>query len=722
MDRGVLPREPFESLNRDMARDYAAGAVSAQAFCDFYIGTLAGRSADDWQALRRDYIDSRIVPRIADAALELVARHRDAGDLVLLTTATCRFLSELTAVHLGIAQLIATECETGRDGRFTGRSLGVLNMREGKVQRLHDWLAQQQLELAELRVHAVQRFDQRPAAAQRRAARGGGEPGRAPGRRGGAARLAGHLTALSAGPCVPSDDDCLPLLVVTTLATREQALALGREMVERRLAACAQVSAIDSVYRWNGAVEQDAEFRLLLKTRPRAVRARSRPHCANATPTSCRRSMPSPRRRPTRPMPRGCSDSCDGQRLKQAALIRGIVAALPTHRSPRRCTTLCSVLSPLWLCWRRRCRPPSCRSSTPMCTTATMPGTTLPPKEAVAILRKAGLKRALVSSSGDDGTQRLRGRGAGADRAVAAPLPHRAARSAAGCATTASSPSSKSGCATRAMPRSASSTSTAPMPSCRCRGAWWQLAKQHELVLHAHSDADAIERLFKQDPQARILWAHSGFERPEKVAELLRKHKNLWCDLAFRSEHGSGGKVPAEWRALFTEFPDRFMVGTDTFTPERWYYVVEHAQLVARLAGRPAATAGRTHRLAQRRGAVLVLEGGRRAMTRALAGAALAWRLLAGAARRWPAAKPWARPTAAGSRTAQFAAGLQAAPDAGPGGPALRHRLRAVPARPGRRCRPKCASMRTMPEHKHGMNYRPSVTRAGRRACTAPKG
>ncbi len=150
MDRGELPREPFGTLNRDMARAYAAGEASAQAFCDFYIGTLAGRSAAEWHSLRRDYIDSRIVPRIPAAAMDLVARHRDAGDLVLLTTATCRFLSELTAVHLGIAQLIATECETGADGRFTGRSLGVLNMREGKLQRLNDWLASQNLHLAEL--------------------------------------------------------------------------------------------------------------------------------------------------------------------------------------------------------------------------------------------------------------------------------------------------------------------------------------------------------------------------------------------------------------------------------------------------------------------------------------------------------------------------------------------------------------------------------------------
>ncbi len=49
-----------------MARDYAAGAVSAQAFCEFYIGTLAGRSADDWQALRREFVDTRVVPRIGD--------------------------------------------------------------------------------------------------------------------------------------------------------------------------------------------------------------------------------------------------------------------------------------------------------------------------------------------------------------------------------------------------------------------------------------------------------------------------------------------------------------------------------------------------------------------------------------------------------------------------------------------------------------------------------
>ena len=71
------------------------------------------------------------------------------------------------------------------------------------------------------------------------------------------------------GPSAPN----LPLLVVTTVATREQALVLARDLVERRLAACAQISAIDSVYRWQDAVHQDGEFRVLFKTRADAYAA-----------------------------------------------------------------------------------------------------------------------------------------------------------------------------------------------------------------------------------------------------------------------------------------------------------------------------------------------------------------------------------------------------------------------------------------------------------------
>ena len=56
------------------------------------------------------------------------------------------------------------------------------------------------------------------------------------------------------------------LLVLTTLATHADAQRLARAMVEQRLAACAQISRIDSVYRWQDALHAEPEFRLLLKT------------------------------------------------------------------------------------------------------------------------------------------------------------------------------------------------------------------------------------------------------------------------------------------------------------------------------------------------------------------------------------------------------------------------------------------------------------------------
>ena len=58
---------------------------------------------------------------------------------------------------------------------------------------------------------------------------------------------------------------------------------------------------------------------------------------------------------------------------------------------------------------------------------------------------------------------------------------------------------------------------------------------------------------------------------------MLAKHKNLWADLAFRNDQSDGGKVADDWLPIFKTFSDRFMVGTDTFAPERWYYVKSHA-------------------------------------------------------------------------------------------------------------------------------------------------
>jgi hypothetical protein len=200
----------------------------------------------------------------------------------------------------------------------------------------------------------------------------------------------------------------------------------------------------------------------------------------------------------------------------------------------------------------------------------------VPPKEAVALLRKAGLKRALVSSSDDEGTQKLRAEAP--DLIIPELRPYRT-RGDVGSWT-------RDEAVLRYVEDLLTRHSYVAIGEFHLFGAdadlpiprrIVQLAKQHGLLLHAHSDAEAIHRIFQQDPGARVLWAHSGFEPPVKVREMMRKYRNLWADLAFRSDHGAGGKVTPEWREAFLEFPDRFMVGTDTFVPERWHYVPENA-------------------------------------------------------------------------------------------------------------------------------------------------
>ena len=139
IDHGLVDARTFASENLEMERRYRAGLASAEEFCGFYVSTLRGRSPRQWMSSRDEFFRQWILPRIPDAARSLVAAHRACDDMLVLTTATNRFLTELTARELGIENLLATEMEQKGDV-FTGKTTGVLNMREGKVTRLVEFL------------------------------------------------------------------------------------------------------------------------------------------------------------------------------------------------------------------------------------------------------------------------------------------------------------------------------------------------------------------------------------------------------------------------------------------------------------------------------------------------------------------------------------------------------------------------------------------------------
>jgi periplasmic divalent cation tolerance protein len=57
-----------------------------------------------------------------------------------------------------------------------------------------------------------------------------------------------------------------PIAIFTTAGSVDEARRIAQAVVERRLAACAQITEIDSIYRWKGAVQNDKEYRILIKT------------------------------------------------------------------------------------------------------------------------------------------------------------------------------------------------------------------------------------------------------------------------------------------------------------------------------------------------------------------------------------------------------------------------------------------------------------------------
>lgn len=102
-----------------------------------------------------------------------------------------------------------------------------------------------------------------------------------------------------------------------------------------------------------------------------------------------------------------------------------------------------------------------------------------------------------------------------------------------------------------------------------------QLAAAKGLVVLAHCDDIAIDKLFAHAPKLRLIWAHSGIGGVpvERVRELLRRHPGLLGELSYRPGlTEADGRLSSAWRALLQEFPERFLIGSDTWVNARWQH------------------------------------------------------------------------------------------------------------------------------------------------------
>jgi hypothetical protein len=98
-----------------------------------------------------------------------------------------------------------------------------------------------------------------------------------------------------------------------------------------------------------------------------------------------------------------------------------------------------------------------------------------------------------------------------------------------------------------------------------------RLAKARDLWLHAHSDEDAIERILHHAPGVKLIWAHTGMSTSlDKVEAMFAQYPNLVGELSFRSDLEQNGSLNPQWKRLFLRYPDRFVLGSDTWVTSRW--------------------------------------------------------------------------------------------------------------------------------------------------------
>jgi len=138
-ERGILDPVEYKARNDAFYVDYLAGKLDLNDYLNFSLEILAATEPAQLQEWHDEFMRDCIEPIILPKALALLQRHREAGDKLVIITATNRFVTGPIARRLGVETLLATECEM-QDGRYTGRSIDVPCFREGKVTRLNRWI------------------------------------------------------------------------------------------------------------------------------------------------------------------------------------------------------------------------------------------------------------------------------------------------------------------------------------------------------------------------------------------------------------------------------------------------------------------------------------------------------------------------------------------------------------------------------------------------------
>lgn len=130
----------FSRRNDEFYARYQAGTLDVREYVRFATDAVRRHGPDAAAQAQARFMHEVITPALRPQARALIEAHRQAGDELLIVTATNEFVTRPIAQAFGVRELIAIELARGPGGWITGEIAGTPSFREGKVTRVADWL------------------------------------------------------------------------------------------------------------------------------------------------------------------------------------------------------------------------------------------------------------------------------------------------------------------------------------------------------------------------------------------------------------------------------------------------------------------------------------------------------------------------------------------------------------------------------------------------------
>lgn len=148
----------YKQKNDMFFEHYQAGNLDIDEYLAFTLNTLTEHPLETMLNMREQFLQERIAPLISQKSRDLIAKHKQQSDTLLIITATNGFITYPIADMLGIENIIAPHPEM-IDGKYTGRIEGIASFHEGKVTRLNEWLEQREMTLEDSWFYSDSRND-----------------------------------------------------------------------------------------------------------------------------------------------------------------------------------------------------------------------------------------------------------------------------------------------------------------------------------------------------------------------------------------------------------------------------------------------------------------------------------------------------------------------------------------------------------------------------------